>query len=41
MFRAALGHIPAEGSDEPWPAPVWNLVRLERAPPGRCSPDRA
>lgn len=26
MFRAALGHIPTEGSDEPIPAPVWNLA---------------
>ncbi|MBT2497349.1 beta-lactamase family protein [Microbacterium sp. ISL-59] len=33
MFRAALGHIPAEGSDEPVPAPVWNLVR-SNAPAG-------
>jgi len=27
MFRAALGHIPAESGDEPVPAPVWSLVR--------------
>lgn len=33
MFRAALGHIPAEGSDEPVPAPVWSLVR-SNAPAG-------
>lgn len=33
MFRAALGHIPAEGSDEPVAAPVWNLVR-SNAPAG-------
>ncbi|MFK3678522.1 serine hydrolase domain-containing protein [Microbacterium sp. NPDC090218] len=33
MFRAALGHIPAEGGDEPVPAPVWSLVR-SNAPAG-------
>lgn len=33
MFRAALGHIPAEGSDEPVAAPVWSLVR-SNAPAG-------
>ena len=33
MFRAALGHIPAEDSDEPVPAPVWSLVR-SNAPAG-------
>ncbi|MFJ6532081.1 serine hydrolase domain-containing protein [Microbacterium sp. NPDC091662] len=33
MFRAALGHLPAEGSDDPVPAPVWNLVR-SNAPAG-------
>jgi CubicO group peptidase (beta-lactamase class C family) len=33
MFRAALGHIPTEGSDEPVPAPVWSLVR-SNAPAG-------
>ncbi|WKT89404.1 serine hydrolase [Microbacterium maritypicum] len=33
MFRAALGHIPAGGSDEPVPAPVWSLVR-SNAPAG-------
>lgn len=27
MFRAAVGHIPAEGSDRPVPAPMWSLVR--------------
>ncbi|MDR6865701.1 CubicO group peptidase (beta-lactamase class C family) [Microbacterium resistens] len=33
MFRAALGHIPAPGSDGVVPAPVWNLVR-SNAPAG-------
>ncbi|PVE93339.1 serine hydrolase domain-containing protein [Microbacterium sp. TPD7012] len=33
MFRAALGHIPVEGSDVPEPAPVWSLVR-SNAPAG-------
>ena len=33
MFRAAVGHVPAEGSDEPVPAPVWSLVR-SNAPAG-------
>ncbi|WP_217181792.1 serine hydrolase [Streptomyces sp. AC495_CC817] len=33
MFRAALGHIPAEQGDEPVPAPVWSLVR-SNAPAG-------
>ncbi|WP_029259627.1 MULTISPECIES: serine hydrolase domain-containing protein [unclassified Microbacterium] len=33
MFRAALGHIPAESGDEPVPAPVWSLVR-SNAPAG-------
>ena len=33
MFRAALGHIPTEGTDEPVPAPVWSLVR-SNAPAG-------
>lgn len=33
MFRAALGHIPAEGTDEPVAAPVWSLVR-SNAPAG-------
>lgn len=27
MFRAAVGHLAAEDSDEPVPAPVWSLVR--------------
>lgn len=33
MHRAALGHIPTEGSDEPVPAPVWNLA-YSNAPAG-------
>ncbi len=33
MFRAALGHIPAEEGDEPVAAPVWSLVR-SNAPAG-------
>ncbi|MFJ4167308.1 serine hydrolase domain-containing protein [Microbacterium sp. NPDC089698] len=33
MFRAALGHIPADGGGEPVPAPVWSLVR-SNAPAG-------
>ncbi|WP_337003845.1 MULTISPECIES: serine hydrolase domain-containing protein [unclassified Microbacterium] len=33
MFRAALGHIPTEGTDKPVPAPVWSLVR-SNAPAG-------
>ncbi|KJQ52665.1 D-alanyl-D-alanine carboxypeptidase precursor [Microbacterium sp. SA39] len=33
MFRAALGHLPAEDGGEPVPAPVWSLVR-SNAPAG-------
>ena len=33
MFRAAVGHLPAEGSDEPVLAPTWSLVR-SNAPAG-------
>lgn len=33
MFRAAVGHVPSPGSDEPVPAPMWSLVR-SNAPAG-------
>lgn len=33
MFRAAVGHVPGPGNDEPVPAPMWSLVR-SNAPAG-------